>query len=247
MSGLELKFTCRANNLSLNANAFRLCNCNFMHRIYLLLWAPHEKYSVEVFCEVLLCDSMICWLIHILANASRVSFIIVVENSNSNFIKSESMKDNGIRCFHAHAIFLHFHRHLSLFEWSLLILARTLIWNRILKRVTCMQCNFANSHKFKLASMVFSYSDSRNIGNELSIIFQFHEIIDVGRKFRFESYQKSFTWVKTKEFFISKVENFSNKKRKFLLEMELKFSLEMIFLHVFIPSRKMLLMLVMHF
>lgn len=69
---------------------------------------------------------------------------------NSNFIW---------QWLHAHAIFLHFHRHLSLFEWSLLILARTLIWNRIW--TTHMQR--CNSNKFKLASMDFWYSERHDI------------------------------------------------------------------------------------
>lgn len=108
------------------------------------------------YCEVLLCDPpwfTICWVTQRerrLDNAHLIPPSRHYPPPNSNFIW---------QWLHAHAIFLHFHRHLSLFEWSLLILARTLIWNRIW--TTHMQR--CNSNKFKLASMDFWYSERHDI------------------------------------------------------------------------------------
>lgn len=146
-----------------------------------------------------------------------------------------------------------FHRHLSLFEWSLLILARTLIWNRIW--TTHMQR--CNSNKFKLASMDFWYSERRDTrtGLEASAVDSL-----AFNSQSFASFAKLslsfYGWLETNDTANVSRSCFELTFRKSRLknsrayEMELKCSpprLGMISLHVFIPQCSPMLMLVMHF
>lgn len=129
-----------------------------MDSFCLLLWAPHENRfeDIRILRGVALWSAVIHDLLSHTQRARRLANAHLIPPSrhypppNSNFIW---------QWLNAHAIFLHFHRHLSLFEWSLLILARTLIWNRIW--TTHMQR--CNSNKFKLASMDFWYSERHDI------------------------------------------------------------------------------------
>lgn len=149
-----------------------------MQRLKLILFISSERelwicpklfYGHLNIREVLLCV-IHCWVIHDLSSSdfdSLISFISMSLSPKSMSMQSTAkIVQNSIWRLHSSnenaaaysdAIFLYLHWQILVFEWSLLILARTLIRNRIWT-IHMQFCKFSKSHKFELASMDFWYT-----------------------------------------------------------------------------------------